>query len=87
MGFLQPNDRDALGDGPFKKGNYMLGWQTKISGTLSGLVILFQQIETLLDTDPATNPAYSMCAAAIAAIWFTWTVRPNGVTSEQAGAK
>lgn len=50
-------------------------------------MLLIGQVQTLLDDDPKTNPAYTEIMAGIGLIAMGWNARDEVVTSEQAGVK
>lgn len=62
-------------------------WKTTLSGVFAGIVLLLGQAQTLLDSDPKTNPEYTVIMAAVGMISLGWNARDEGITSEQAGAK
>lgn len=62
-------------------------WKTTLSGVFGGLIILLGQAQTLLDSDPKTNPEYTIIMGAIGMISLGWNARDEDVTSEQAGLK
>lgn len=60
-------------------------WKTTVTGLLQFLVILWAEIQFLLDTDPLTNPDWSLIAASLFAFIGLLTARDNDVSSEAAG--
>jgi len=65
----------------------MKSWQTTMAGILAAVAILCVQAAALLDSDPATNPAYGEVVAALGLLGIGWFARDNNVSSEDAGAK
>lgn len=50
-------------------------------------MLLLGQAQTLLDTDPKTNPEFTVVMAAFGMISLGWNARDEHVSSEQAGLK
>lgn len=62
-------------------------WRTGLAGLSAFAVILFQQIQNGLDSDPATVVDYNLIVASALAAFGLLQSRDNGVTSEQAKAQ
>ena len=60
-------------------------WRTTFSGFISGSIMLLGQVQALIDSDPTTNPDYSIIAAAIGMILLGLNARDEHVTSKKAG--
>lgn len=60
--------------------------RTTVCGIVTILAAILNALQALLDTDPATNPQWSVVAAAIAVGVGLILARDNNKTSEQAGA-
>lgn len=62
-------------------------WRTTLAGIVVALAALFTAAGALLDSDPATNPNWTMVMAEVAAAGGLIAARDNGVSSESVGAK
>jgi len=62
-------------------------WRTTALGIVSGIVMMLQQVQAVLDTDPNTSFSYETFIAGLALLGLGAFSRDNKVTSEQAGAK
>lgn len=61
--------------------------KTSIAGALSGLAVILDQIATIFDADPLTNPDFVIIAGAIGMIYAFLNTRDNDKTSKQIGLK
>ena len=62
-------------------------WKTTLAGIIAFIAAAGPQFNTLLDSDPLTNPDWSLIAAAAGILIGLLTARDSDVTSETSGAK
>lgn len=60
-------------------------WRTTVAGVLMALAMIIPQVQTLLDTDPTTNPDWSLIVAGISGALLGATSRDKKVSSKAMG--
>lgn len=62
-------------------------WKTTVGGVVAGAVMILQQAQAGLDSNPDTLVDWNVIAAAVGIIWLAIASRDNDVSSERAGAR
>jgi len=65
----------------------MKSWKTTLTGALQLLIVLANEGVSLADSDPLTNPNWSLVITSIIIFVGLVKARDNDVSSENAGAK
>lgn len=65
----------------------MKSWKTTLAGIMAFITLAWNQIQFMLDTDPLTNPDWSIIVGGLTVLIGLLFARDNDVDSEAAGAK
>jgi len=64
----------------------MKSWKTTILGIVTGIGLVANELQSLLDADPATEFSLAGIVAGLAAMGIGWFARDNDKRSEDVGA-
>ena len=65
----------------------MKSWKTTLAGIMTFVTLAWNQIQYAIDSDPLTNPEWSLVITGLIAMIGFFKARDNDVSSEDEGVK